>query len=203
MEAVQAMPAPTRIEPDRSASGLTLAPPATTAERERDPFELPPSDRLSGATLATLAALAGMGAIALGLWAFVMSVWSDGPTEGLRPPISEAAQAISLLSKPTTVRLPLAGADDRAILAVASNGRGMIVLDGLGLAPVGRTYQAWVLTPRRRSTPLPAAVFTGVETVVPLTARVVPGSVVGITVERPGGAIAPTSSLRLTAERPG
>jgi len=202
MEGARAMPVPTRIEPDRSASGLTLAPPATSAEREADRFELPPSDRLSGATLATLAALAGMGAIALGLWAFV-SVRSDGPTKALRPPISEAAQAISLLSKPTTVRLPLAGADDRAILAVASNGRGMVVLDGLGLAPVGRTYQAWVLTPRRRSTPLPAAVFTGVETVVPLTARVEPGSVVGITVERPGGALAPTSSLQLTAERPG
>lgn len=181
-----------------------LAPPATSVERERegDRFELPPRDGISGATLATLAALAGMGAIALGLWALVVSVRADRPTQ-FRAPISEAAQAISLLSKPTTVRLPLAGADDRAILAVASNGRGMIVLDGLRVAPVGRTYQAWVLTSRRRSTPLPAAVFTGVETIVPLTARVEPGSVVGITVERPGGAFAPTSALGLTARRPG
>jgi hypothetical protein len=205
MEAARAMPAPARVDPDRSASGLTLAPPATPVERDRegDRFELPPRDRLSGATLATLAALAGMGAIALGLWAFVMSVRADDPAEILRPPISEAAQAISLLSKPTTVRLPLAGADDRAILAVASNGRGMIVIDGLGLAPVGRTYQAWVVTPRPRSTPLPAAVFTGVETIVPLTARVEPGSVFGVTVERSGGTSAPTSALELTAQRPG
>jgi hypothetical protein len=205
MEAARAMPAPARVDPDRSASGLTLAPPATPVERDRegDRFELPPRDRLSGATLATLAALAGMGAIALGLWAFVMSVRADGSTAILRPPISEAAQAISLLSKPTTVRLPLAGADDRAILAVASNGRAMIVIDGLGLAPVGRTYQAWVVTPRPRSTPLSAAVFTGVETAVPLTARVEPGSIVGVTVERSGGASAPTSALQLTAQRPG
>ena len=204
MEAARAMPAPTRVEPDRSASGLTLAPPAILVDRERegDRFELPPRDTLSGATLATLAALAGMGAIALGLWAFVMSVRDDGPTQIVRPPISEAAQAISLLSKPTTVRLPLAGAEDRAILAVASNGRGMLVLDGLGLAPVGRTYQAWVLTPRPRSIPLPGAIFSGVETVVPLSARVEPGSVVGVTIERPGGAAAPTSALELTARRP-
>ena len=204
MEAARAMPAPARIDPDRSASGLTLAPPAAPVERDRegDRFELPPPDRLSGATFAALAALAGIGAIALGLWAFVMSVRDDGPTQVLRPPISEAAQAISLLSKPTTVRLPLAGADDRAILAVASNGRGMLVIDGLGLAPVGRTYQAWVVTPRPRSRPLPAAVFTGVETVVPLTARVEPGAVVGVTVERSGGAAAPTSALELTAQRP-
>jgi hypothetical protein len=203
MEAARAMPAPTRVDPDRTASGLTLAPPAMPVERERegDRFELPPRDRLSGATLATLAALAGMGAIALGLWAFVMSVRDDGPTEILRPPISEAAQAISLLSKPTTVRLPLAGAEDRAILAVASNGRGVLVLDGLGLAPVGRTYQAWVLT-RPQSIPLPGAIFSGIETVVALSARVEPGSVVGITIERTGGAAAPTSELELTAQRP-
>jgi hypothetical protein len=204
MEAARAMPAPSRLDPERSPSSLTLAPPAIALERERegDRFELPPRDRLSGATIAALAALAGMGAIALGLLAFVMSVRDDGPTEIVRPPISEAAQAISLLSKPTTVRLPLAGADDRAILAVAANGRGMLVLDGLGLAPVGRTYQAWVLTPQPRSTPLAGAVFTGVETVVPLTARVEPGSVVGVTIERAGGAVAPSSPLQLTARRP-
>ena len=132
-----------------------------------------------------------MAAIALGLWAFVSSVRDEGTTQILRQPISEAAQAISLLSKPTTVRIPLAGADGRATLAVASNGRGLLVLDGLGIAPVGRTYQAWVQTPGpRTSEPLPAAVFSGVETVVPLTARVQPGSLVGITVERAGGALA-------------
>ena len=197
------MPVPKSVDPDRSASGLTVAAPATSVEREHDRFELPPRNGVSGAVLATFAALAGMSAIALGLWAFVVSVPADSPTEIVGAPVSESAQAISLLSKPTTVRLPLAGADDRATLAVASNGRGMIVLDGLGIAPVGRTYQAWVLTPRPRPRPLPAAVFTGVETVVPLTARVVPGSVVGITVERPGGALAPTSALELTAQRPG
>jgi hypothetical protein len=79
----------------------------------------------------------------------------------------------------------------------------MLVLDGLGVAPVGRTYQAWVSTPRlKRSPPLSAAVFTGVETVVPLTARVHRGSLVGITVERPGGASVPTKEFRFTAQRP-
>jgi len=196
------MPAPARLDRERSDSGLTLAPPAAPAERDADRHELPPRDRLSGTTLAMLAALAGMGAIALGLWAFVMSVREEGPTQIIRPPISEAAQAISLLSKPTTTRLPLAGTDDRAILAVGSNGRGMIVLDGLGLAPVGRTYQAWVVAPQPGSTPLAAATFSGVETVVPLTARVQPGSIVGVSIERPGGASTPTSPLQLTARRP-
>ena len=33
----------------------------------------------------------------------------------------------------------------------------MLVLDGLGIAPVGRTYQAWVLTTKAR----PAAPLSG------------------------------------------
>jgi len=204
MEAARALPAPTRLDTGRSASGLALATPATPVERERDAdfLELPPADRLSGATLATLAAVVGMAAIALGLWAFARSVRDDGAAAIVRPPISEAAQAISLLSKPSTVRLPLEGADERAVLAVSSGGRGLLVLDGLGIAPVERTYQAWVLPPGPRSTPLSAGLFTGVETVVPLTARVEPGALVGITIERARGAIAPTRPLEFTAQRP-
>jgi Anti-sigma-K factor rskA len=201
VEAARAMPAPARVEPERPAGSLTLAPPASRVDAEPDRFELPPREGLSGSTLITLAAIAGLGAIALGLLAFVMSVRDGGTTRIVRPPISEAAQAISLLSRPTTVRLPLTGTDNRAVLAVAESGRGMLVLDGLGLAPVGRTYQAWVVTPRARATPLSAATFTGVETVVPLTARVEPGSIVGVTIERTGGASAPTSALELTARR--
>lgn len=203
MEAARAMPAPARLDEKRAPSGgLTLATPAAPVERDPGSIELPPPDRISGATLATLAALAGMAAIALGTWAFAMSVRDDGSTQIIRPPISEAAQAISLLAHPGTVRLPLAGAEGRAILAVAENGRGMLVLDGLGIAPVGRTYQAWVLNPDPRTDPLPAALFTGVETVVPLSARVQPGAVVGITTERADGAPIPTRALELTAQRP-
>jgi hypothetical protein len=202
------MPTPAELETARAPSGLTLATPATpvTSDREArrfDPVELPPPYRISGATLATLAALAGMAAIALGTWAFASSVREQDAPQIVRPPISEAAQAISLLSKPTTVRLPFAGSDGRVVLAVGSNGRGMLVIDGLGVAPVGRTYQAWVVAPRPRGAPaLSAGLFTGVETVVPLTARIEPGSAVGISIEKAGGASAPTRTLTLLAQRP-
>lgn len=205
------MPASASLETARQRSGppsgLTLATPATsvTADREAQrlaPFELPPPYRISGATLATLAALAGMAAIALGTWAFAASVREQDAPRIVRPPISEAAQAISLLSKPTTVRLPLAGSDGRVVLAVGSNGRGMLVIDGLGVAPVGRTYQAWVVASGPRGAPLSAGLFTGVETVVPLTARIEPGSAVGISIEKAGGAFAPTRTLTLLAQRP-
>jgi hypothetical protein len=202
------MPAPAKLETARSPSELTLATPAGPVAPQReaqrlDPLELPPPYRISGATLATLAALAGMAAIALGIWAFAASVREQHAPQIVRPPISEAAQAISLLSKPTTLRLPFAGSDGRVVLAVGSNGRGMLVIDGLGVAPVGRTYQAWVVAPRPRGTaPLSAGLFTGVETVVPLTARIEPGSAVGISIEKAGGASAPTRTLTLLAQRP-
>jgi len=205
MDTARAMPVPTHGDTNGS-SGLVMATPAAPVGPGSgfDPFELPASPyRLSGATLATFAVLAGVAAIALGTWAFVSSVRDDGSAQIVPPSTSDSAQAISLLSNPTTVRLPLTGSDGRTVLAVSSNGRGMLVLDGLGVAPVGRTYQAWVSTPRpKRSLPLSAAVFTGVETVVPLTARVHRGSLVGITVERPGGASAPTKEFRFTAQRP-
>jgi hypothetical protein len=202
------MPPPEKLEAARSPSGLTLATPAglvaSQPEAQRlDPLELAPPYRISGATLAMLAALAGMAAIALGIWAFAASVREQDVPQIVRPPISEAAQAISLLSKPTTVRLPLAGSDGRVVLAVGSNGRGMLVIDGLGVAPVGRTYQAWVAAPQPRGgAPLSAGLFTGVETVVPLTARIEPGSAVGISIEKVGGASAPSRTLTLLAQRP-
>jgi hypothetical protein len=143
-----------------------------------------------------------MVAIALGTWAFASEVTREDAPQIVRPPISEAAQAISLLSKPTTVRLPFAGSDGSVVLAVGSNGRGLLVLDGLGIAPVGRTYQAWVVTPGSATAPISAAVFTGVETVVSLTARVQPGSAVGISIEKAAGATAPTRTLTLLAQRP-
>ena len=204
MEAASALPVPAGPDPGSSTGGLTLAATAAPVEREwqAEPFELPPPKRLSGATLAALGAIAGLTAIALGLWAFVSSVRDDGSVQ-VAPPSPETAQAISLLSQPTTSRIPLeGGALGSATLAVAANGRGLIVVDGLAAAPVGRTYQAWVIRPQPGSAPLSAALFTGVETVVPLTARVEPGATMGITIEKPGGSAAPTKAMRLVVIRP-
>jgi anti-sigma-K factor RskA len=175
---------------------------------EREPLfeaiELPEPHRLSGVTLAALAAATGVAAIALGTWAFVTSVREqDEPQVTRSAPIYGAAQAISLLSKSSTERIPLAGSHGRAVLAVGAGGRGVLVLDGLPIAPAGRSYQAWVVDPKVRPLDhLSAAVFTGGETVVPLTQPVPKGWVVGVTVEREGGVVAPTKQFRLGAERP-
>lgn len=209
MEA-SAAPVPLRFDTHTSQNGGALAPAgdseARSAEengRAFDPIELPRTYRVSGVTLAALAAVTGVVAIALGTWAFVASIREE-PAEVVRTaPIYGAAQAISLLAKPSTQRIPLEGSEGSAILAVAAGGQSVLVLDGLGLAPEGTAYHAWVVNPKRRPVEhLPAGTFTGVETLVPLTARVPPDWILGVTIERAGGVSAPTRAFRLGARRP-
>jgi hypothetical protein len=160
------------------------------------PVELPSSKGLSGATIAALAALAGVGAILLGSWAFVSSVRSDdGPTSDT----AQSRRAISVLSKPTTQRVLVDGSAGRVILAVGSSRRGYLVLDDFGHAPSGRSYQAWVIRPTAEA-PVSAAVFSGTEMLVPLSIPVRPGVAVAITIERAGGAPAPTHDPKLLAQ---
>ena len=207
MEAA-ATPVPLRVDPSESATQLTPSSTISKGKRSKrdakraqapDSVELP-RQRLSGATLAAFAALAGAGAIGLGLWAFVATVRSEDSGVALQLSSSEgAAQAISLLSRPSTKRLPLEGTGGRIVLAVGPRGRGVLVLDGLGIAPIGMSYQAWVVKPKTRA--VSAAVFAGDETIVPLGAPVARGSILAVALERAGGAPAPTKTLRLVARR--
>jgi Anti-sigma-K factor rskA len=215
MEASAAQaPVPVRLVTPSPQSDAPVAP-REEARAEAPPLEAvaaPPVEaaqpasphRISGTTLAALAAVAGLAAIALGLWAFASSVRERSTVEIIRSaPINSAAQAISLLSKPSTQRIPLRSSGGAATLAVTKSGRGVLVLDGLAIAPIGLTYQAWVVDPRKRPFEhIEAATFSGVETVVPLTARVPPGWVLGVTVEKAGGVDEPSRAFRFGAQRP-
>ena len=180
--------------------------PSTTRTSTLGPLELPPKRRPSAATLVTIAALVGVAAIAIGTTALVSSLDSDDSNEaaGQTTTVSGVEEAISLLSKPSTQRVPVANSGGRIILAIGANGRGVLILDGLGAAPAGKAYQAWVIKPNAKA-PSSAAVFDGVETMVPLSVSVKPGAVVAITIEQAGGAPAPTqrrsSSHRLRRRR--
>jgi anti-sigma-K factor RskA len=75
----------------------------------------------------------------------------------------------------------------------------MLVLKGLGAAPEGRSYQAWVLRPNAK-VPVSAAVFSGIEAIVPVSVPVQQGAVVTITLERAGGVKLPTRTPKLVAQ---
>jgi hypothetical protein len=184
---------------DENGSPLVAA--AEPVAHDGRPYEEPAEvrkPRLSGTTLAALGALAGAAAIALGAWAVVESTGSDEDSEAAGTVQSQ--ELISVLSQPATERIPLQGSQGRIILVAAANGKAYLVLDGLGLAPSGRSYQAWVIRPGADA-PASAAVFEGSELVVPLALAVRPGAVVAITIERAGGVPAPTSTPRIVGER--
>lgn len=197
---MEATPASVPRRFDGNGSATAISEP-TAGEQPRlvaEPFALPPRKRLSGVTIAAFAALAGVGAIALGSWALVENIRSDDEAAESAASTAQAEQLISLLSNPSTERIPVDGAAGRIILVVGTRGRGYLVLDGLGLAPTGKSYQAWVIKPNAKA-PESAGVFAGSELIVPLAVAVQPGAAVAITIERTGGAAAPTQTPKLVA----
>jgi Anti-sigma-K factor rskA len=203
-DATSAAPVAVRVDSNGSPQPVPGASAPLTRVSGLGPIELPAKRKLSGSVLAALAALVGVAAIALGTTAVVASLDSDDDgAAAIEQTTTESApaaqQALSLLSKPSTQRLPIANSGGRVILAVGVTGRGVLVLDGLGLAPAGKAYQAWVIKPKAKA-PASAAVFSGIETIVPLSVAVKPGSVVAITIERAGGAKAPTQTPQLVAK---
>jgi hypothetical protein len=166
-----------------------------------DPVALPPERRFSASTLAGLAAAFGVVAIVLGAWAFYSGVRADSADTAASGAPPAHQQAIALLARADVERLPLRGSVGRIILVVEPSGDGTLVLNGLSGADSRWTYQAWV-TPANAENPRPAALFSGHEALVPLTAPVPPGAAVAVTLEPAAGSFAPTRTPRLVVERP-
>ena len=201
---VEGAPPAVVTRPDSNGSATPAIGPDSDPTRTSTlgPLELPPKRRPSPAVLITLAALVGVAAIAIGTTALVSSLDSDDSNDAVAQTTtaaSDAEEAISLLAKPSTKRMPIANSGGRIILALGANGRGVLILDGLGPAPAGKAYQAWVIKPNAKA-PSSAAVFAGAETMVPLSVAIRPGAVVAITIEQAGGAPAPTQAPTLVAQ---
>ena len=158
--------------------------------------------------IVALAVLAGLAAVGLATWAFVsaMSAADEGPTaptrSGTAPrPDPGLQRALALLALPTTQRFRVAGSLGHVVLAVTPGDRGYLVLRGLGRAPAGRIYQAWVIPPGGRSMRRGAA-FRGETAVVALRGRVHDGTAVAITLEHVGiRSTGPSNTPRLVAVR--
>jgi hypothetical protein len=140
---------------------------------------LPRDGLFSGSTLLGVAAIVGLLAVGLGTYAFASR---DARTKTVtvtvsRPATQTVQHALTLVASQTTERIPLAHSVGRIVLAVTPDGRALLVVHGLGRAPVGKSYQAWVIPPGK-TVPVSAAVFRGAELVVPLGPVVEPGAVV-------------------------
>ncbi len=159
-----------------------------------------PPARPLGCDARGLATAVGVAAIGLGAWAVILGVNDDSASPASAVELDGVQEVVSLLSRPSTERIPLQGSQGRIILVVGARGYGVLVLDGLSPAPAGKSYQAWVIKPNAQA-PESAAIFSGGDVVVPLTTPVPPGAAVAITLERAGGAAAPTQTPKLVATR--
>jgi hypothetical protein len=151
--------------------------------------EVPRGRRPSPMTIAVVATLAGIGALALGTAAVftardsgkttVVTTTTPAVTAGVEP------QLIALLAKPSTQRIVFSRSGGRLVLAVGSAGRAAILLRGLERAAPGTPYVAWVIAPGSR--PVRGARFVGTERVVFLSRRLRPRTSVVVSAQRPVG----------------
>jgi len=163
------------------------------AERQ-NVVPLPARRRPTVAAVGALAALAAAVAIGLGIWAVSLS----NELDETRTALEQQEGASAVLADPSARTVALTGAEGQ--LVVARNGRAVLVLDGFSLAPKGKTYQAWVI---EGGAPVSAGLFPGAPTTtaILLELAVPEGAVVGVTLERAGGAEAPTMDP-LVASKP-
>jgi anti-sigma factor RsiW len=87
-------------------------------------------------------------------------------------------------------------ANKQAMSLTVANGVAQLTVTGLPRAPAGKAYEIWVIDGRAVH---PAGLFAGGDrTVVRLTRPVLVGSTVAVTLERAGGARAPTTRILLS-----
>lgn len=193
---------PRRMAPREAATVVPLRPvpdveDATPAQPvPLAPLELPRARRPGWPTLAALAIATGLAAVGLGAWSVVTEVRSEPSAAAA----AEGERALAVLADSSAERFPLRGSVGRIALVVRGDGAAVIALDGLGPAPVGRTYRVWVVR-EGSATPLADAAFDGTSRVVLLERLVPPGTRVAVTLEPSGDAERPSRPLRLSAVR--
>jgi anti-sigma-K factor RskA len=136
--------------------------------------------------LAAAAAVAAVVALAVGLWASSLS----GDLDETRSALERERAAAAVLADPEARSVTLQEGEGR--LVVGSDGKAVLVLDGVDSAPAGKTYEMWIVAD---GAPARAGLFPGGEgtEVVLLDGLVADGDVVAVTVEETGGVDAPTS----------
>ena len=102
-------------------------------------------------------------------------------------------------SSPGARRVALQGA--RGTLQVSRSGDAVLTVQDVGPAPVGKTYEVWVIHGKM---PAPAGLFqgSGTQDVVRVGRKVRPGETVAVTLEHAGGVSAPTRKPLFLATLP-
>lgn len=173
-------PAPSPALRDRILADIRAEPPQNVIAFEPRRRRIVPV--LAGAT-----AVAAVVALGIGLWASSLSSDLDQARAALE---NERATA-AVLADPNARSVALQSDEGR--LVVTPEGQAVLVVDDLGPAPAGKTYELWVTS--HGGDPLPAGLFPGREgrDIVHVDGTVAPGQVVLVTIEDEGGVDAPTT----------
>ena len=144
--------------------------------------------------LSSVAAVAAVVAIGLGIWAASLS----NELDDVRGQRATDAEAVAILADPERQELELTGADGR--LVVSEDGEAAMVLSGLERAPEGKTYEIWVIEDGK---PAPAGLFeaAGTRTVLTLSRPVPDDAIVAVTSSADGGVSAPDRRRRSSPRR--
>ena len=139
--------------------------------------------------LAAAAAIAAVVALALGLRAADLS----GQLDDTQAALDRAHSSAAVLADPGAQTVNLQAGQGR--LVVDADGRAVLVLDGLGRAPVGKTYEMWVVPGGNIEQASSAGLFlgSGGREILPVEGTVQSGDVVAVTVEPAGGVDSPTT----------
>jgi anti-sigma-K factor RskA len=127
-------------------------------------------------------------AVAVACAIAALAVWATS----LHHDLDRRNQLLAVLADPSAQHVALKGAP--GTLVVRRNGDAALIT-ALPPAPSGKTYQLWVI---KDGTPKSAGLYGGGRSVL-VHGRVAPGTTVAVTVERAGGADAPTTKPILSA----
>ena len=180
-------------EPSPELRGRILA--GTRAEPQVVvPLE-PRRRRLLVPALSAAAAVAAAVAIGLGIWASHLS----SNLSSTRSALDQQRKAAQIVADPDAQTIALAKGTGR--LVVAPDGNAALALVGLEPAPTGKTYEVWVIA--GKSPPEPSGLFPGRNgaDLVHVEQMVGSGDVVAVTLEKSGGASAPTTTPLVQSKR--
>lgn len=112
------------------------------------------------------------------------------------------AAAMAIISDPAASLAQLEAPEGQAsgIVAIAADGSGVLVVEGLAPAPAGKIHELWLI---EGGQPRPVDVFpiTGERTIVPISVEDRTFDAAAITIERaPSGSAVPTGNMLLTGQ---
>ena len=175
------------------ARDARFAGPAGTADSRRRAHRAPEGTSARSRWALPAAAVAVAAVAALAVWGISL----DRSLSHEQSARQRDARILAILSDKDSQRVPISGASGTLVVSPTRNA--VLVVNGLSAAPSGQTYEAWIVTSTGAHR---AGLFRGGagRKFAALTRPVPANAVVGVTLEKAGGANKPTGAMLIRAQ---